>query len=216
MTGGVFNATGAPCSRPLSVYSFYCLSVCSSSCLIAVTPVLLVPTIQAVVDGSKWILLPPFPFHNTDSADEVSGQPCSPSFLPICYTSATEDQACMDLVMHMPFFTFLSPRWLNNVRGEIWDHWNILSSANTSFASSFVLLFFSFWSQSRGSETFFSSWCVWLKWNNLGVNQSPTTPQTSGGRSELIYQGLDILVNGEMSAPTFGIDKISARENWWS
>lgn len=53
--------------------AFSCLSVCSSSCLTAVTPVLLVLTIQAVVDPSKWILLPAFPFYSTDLADGVSG-----------------------------------------------------------------------------------------------------------------------------------------------
>lgn len=141
LTGGVLNATCAPRSS--------CSAVCSSSCLLAVAPTLMVPTVQAVMGTSKWILLPALPFlHTTDSANRAPGGawPAPFSTSPAhCYIAGHR----MDLAMHM-LLNFLSSEWLINVRGGIRDHWSALSSERTGFAPS-LHCSPSLWNQGRGS-----------------------------------------------------------------
>lgn len=138
---------------------------------------------------SKWILLLTLLFFGKPQIQLIEprgehGQPCSPRPLPAATSLATEGQDYVDLAMHM-LFNFLSLEWLINMRGEIQHHWSTLSSGRTGFAPS-LHCSYSLWSQSRGGETFLSSWHVLQRWEDLGVNQSPTaTPQTAGGRFQL-------------------------------
>lgn len=164
LTGGILNAIHAPCSS--------CSAVCSSSCLFAVAPTLMISALQALVVTNKWILLVTFSFlHTRDSAKRASGALFSMSPAH-CYISGHRGSDWVDLAMQR-LFNFLSSEQLINIREEVRDHWSTLPSERTSFTP--LHCSFRLWSQSRSSETFLSSCCVLQRWENLRVNCCPTT-----------------------------------------